>query len=392
MKFIKDRLHRFRRWPHFWLGVIVIVSAVLHLGLMWFPDELVLDEQYYIESARNYLDGGPLQQPEHPSLGKALITGGVWLFGDNQFGWRFLPAVFGVTAIIFFYLICGRIGLSPPATAIATALFAFENSVFLMSSVAMLDIFSISLMLGGFWAYLGRRYPLAAAILVLALLCKLTAAFGIIAVGLHWLFFRRDRLLTVAASGLAAYLGIMALIPLTEVILTGTWNNPLSRIGEIIFIPTTITFENSSHPSAVHPWQWVLTYQVMPFWWTPQYLSAINPTTWLLTLPAFAWTAWLGLKKRQNTAFFIAAWLFATLIIWIILGFITNRITYIFYFAPVAGGVILAIGYFIDRALEWGRERGRSRMVRRLIGIFVVVHLLFFLALSPFTGLWPVSA
>ncbi|MDV2989634.1 MAG: glycosyltransferase family 39 protein [Dehalogenimonas sp.] len=389
---MKEKLRSFRRWPHFWLAVIITVSALLHLGLMWFPNELVLDEQYYIEGARSYLEGGALQQPEHPSLGKAFITAGVWLFGDNQFGWRFMPVLFGLAAILFFYLICRELKLSPTVTNIVTALFAFENSAFLMASVAMLDIFSIALMLGGFWAYLGRRYPLAAAILVLALLCKLTAALGIVAVGLHWLFFRRDRLLTVAASGLVAYLGIMALIPLTEVVLTGTWNNPFTRIGEIIYIPTTITFENSSHPSAIHPWQWVLTYQVMPFWWTPQYISAINPTIWLATLPTFFFTAWLGLSKKQEAAYFAAAWIFTTLIVWIILGFITDRITYIFYFAPVAGGVALAIGVFMDKAVNWGQERGRGRLVTRLIAVFVIIHLLFFLALSPFTGLWPVSA
>lgn len=392
MSKLKERLNRFRRWPHFWLAVIIIVSALLHLGLMWFPNELVLDEQYYIEGARNYLEGGALEQPEHPSLGKAIITAGVWLFGDNQFGWRFMSIVFGLAAIPFFYLICRELKLSTLVTNVVTTLFAFENSVFLMASVAMLDIFSITLMLGGFWAYLARRYPQAVAFLALAMLCKMTAMFGIVAIGLHWLFFRRDRMLTLAASGLAAYAGLMLLIPGIEFILTGNWQSPLTRVGEIISIPTTITFETSSHPSAVHPWQWVLGYQVMPFWWTPQYLSAVNPTIWLLTLPAFFYTAWMGIRKKHEAAFFAAAWIFATLIVWIILGFITNRITYIFYFAPVAGGVALAIGVFMDKAINWGRERDRIRLVSRMITLFLVIHLLFFLALSPFTGLWPVSA
>ena len=165
MSKMKDRLRRFRRWPHFWLAVIIIVSALGHFGLMWFPDELVLDEQYYVEGARAYLEGGELQQPEHPPLGKAFITAGIWLFGDNQFGWRLMPIVFGLLAVFFFYLICRELKFSETVTNILTALFAFENSVFLMASVAMLDIFSIALMLGGFWAYLARKYPLAVAFL-----------------------------------------------------------------------------------------------------------------------------------------------------------------------------------------------------------------------------------
>ena len=155
--------------------------------------------------------------------------------------------------------------------------------------------------------------------------------------------------------------------------------------------PTTITFENSTHPSAVRPWQWILGYQVMPFWWSPQYISAVNPTVWALTIPAFCYTAWLGIRRKQETAFFAAAWILATLGVWLIAGFIFDRITYIFYFAPVVGGVIIALGVFLEKAIEWGRSRDRLKMVYRLITVFVVLHLLFFLALSPFTGLWPVT-
>jgi dolichyl-phosphate-mannose-protein mannosyltransferase len=448
-------IKRFTAWKHAWLAAVLIGSMILHLGLLWHPNELVLDEQYYVVAARDYLVQGDLHQPEHPPLAKLVITAGMHIFGDNPFGWRFFPALFGVGAIFFFYLILRQFPLSNAAVNIAVGLFAFENATFLMASVAMLDIFNITFMLAGFWAYLTRKYPLAVLFLLLSALCKLTGLFPIIAIALHWLVFRRDKVLILAVSGLAAYAGAILAVPGLEYILTGEWSNPFSRINHLFTVPGTITFENSSHPSALHPWQWVLGYYIMPFWWSPQYLSAVTPTVWAITLPGFFWTSWMVWRRRDETAFFAAAWIFATLIVWIILGAITDRITYIFYFVPIVGGVLLAFALFFDKAQAWTRgtapqsvqpvpedsvitdpdtatenddgpnlpayagtqvagkiltaqppevngttqpsKIGWWTLIRRRrlffigLGLFITIHLGFFLALSPFTNWWPTN-
>ncbi len=502
MSKLKTLLKRFVGWKHGWLAVLLIASMILHLGLLWHPKDLVLDEAYYIErGSRIYLVQGDLQQPEHPPLSKFFITAGMQIFGDNPFGWRIMSGVFGVGAIFFFYLILRQLKLSNAATNIATTLFAFENSTFLMASVGMLDIFNVTFMLAGFWAYLARRYPAAVAFLLLATLCKLTGLFGIIAIGLHWLVFRRDQAIKLAVYALIAYVAAILLVPGIEYILTGEWGNPLTRAAHLISVPGTITFANSTHPSALHPWQWVLGYHIMPFFWSPQYLAAVTPTVWALTLPVFVWTSWISrhnvlavfkrgklaadpgqedeTRRRQNeTAFFAAAWIFATLIVWIIVGFITDRITYIFYFVPIVGGVILGIALFMDKAMAWARigqprpvtgvevasvglaettapvsiegalpspesaptytpvaevpalpevvpaevqpapedilvgappvspsrptrrarlnawfhQRNRDKKLVYIgIGVFVILHLVFFLSLSPFTNWWPIT-
>jgi predicted membrane-bound dolichyl-phosphate-mannose-protein mannosyltransferase len=410
---MKQRLIKILSWKHAWLAAILLASFILHFALLWHPAEMVLDEVYYIEKgARIYLEQGDLQQAEHPPLSKFLITAGMVIFGDNPLGWRSMVGLFGLGAIFFFYLILRHFKLSNLTTNIATTLFAFENSTFLMASVAMLDIFNVTFMLAGFWAYLSRRYPLAVLFLMLSALCKLTGLFGIAAIGLHWLFFRRDLVLQLAISGLIAYVGAIGLVPVFEYFLTGEWSNPFTRVYVLFTVPGTITFANSSHPSALHPWEWVLEYHVMPFWWSPQYLSGVTGTVWISTLPIFAWTAWFGLRRRNEAAFFAAAWIFATLIVWIILGFITDRLTYIFYFVPIVGGVLLGLAVAMDQAIAWAkrprqllltmgdpprlgdrlrawaRRRNWRRTIYIFVGLFVIVHLGFFLAMSPFTDWW----
>ncbi|XUW99914.1 MAG: glycosyltransferase family 39 protein [Dehalogenimonas sp.] len=411
---IKTALKRFAGWKHAWLLTILIASMILHLGLMWFPKDLVLDEQYYVVSARDYLVQGVLHQPEHPPLGKIIITAGIQIFGDNQFGWRFMPALFGVGSIFFFYLILRRFNLSNLATNLATTVFAFENSIFTMASVAMLDIFNVFFMIAGLWAYLARKYPLAVLFLVMSTLVKLTGLLGIAIIGIHWLFFRRDKALQLAVFGLVAYVVAILAVPVMEFALTGEWSNPVNRAAQLFTIPATITFANSSHPSALHPWQWVLGYHVMPFWWTPQYMSVVTPTVWVATIPVFGWTSWLAWRRRNEAALFAAAWIFATLILWIIIGGITNRITYIFYFVPIVGGIILGLALFIDKVLEWAKRPrqlllsmdnkprfkdrfiawSRRRNWKKIIGmgivLFMVAHIILFWVFSPFNWLWPI--
>ncbi|PPD57524.1 phospholipid carrier-dependent glycosyltransferase [Dehalogenimonas etheniformans] len=411
---IKTALKRFAGWKHAWLLTILIASMILHLGLMWFPKDLVLDEQYYVVSARDYLVQGVLHQPEHPPLGKIIITAGMQIFGDNQFGWRFMPALFGVGSIFFFYLILRRLNLSNLATNLATTMFAFENSIFTMASVAMLDIFNVFFMIAGLWAYLARKYPLAVLFLVMSTLVKLTGLLGIAIIGIHWLFFRRDKALQLALSGLVAYVVAILAVPVMEFALTGEWSNPVNRAAQLFTIPATITFANSSHPSALHPWQWVLGYHVMPFWWTPQYMSAVTPTVWAATIPVFTWTSWQAWRRRNEAALFAAAWIFATLILWIIIGGITNRITYIFYFVPIVGGIILGLALFIDKALGWAKRPrqlllsmdnkprfkdrfiawSRRRNWKKIIGVgivlFMAAHVILFWVFSPFNWLWPI--
>jgi dolichyl-phosphate-mannose-protein mannosyltransferase len=196
--------------------------------------------------------------------------------------------------------------------------------------------------------------------------------------------------------------------------LTGDWSNPLTRAAQLFTIPATITFANSSHPSALHPWQWVLGYHIMPFQWTPQYMAAVTPTVWAATIPVFGWTTWLSWRRRNEAAVFGAAWIFATLILWIIIGGITNRITYIFYFVPIIGGIILGLALFIDKAIEWSkrprqlllklydkpkfkerfiawsRRRNWKKIVTVGLVLFMITHVILFWVFSPFNWLWPV--
>lgn len=148
--------------------VVAISITLLAFGLrfynMWFPNKVLFDETYYAKDAwgivvsgyeRNWAEGandrliqgdlsGMLDQPAyvvHPPLGKLLIGLGEWLFGMNSFGWRFMSVIFGSLLVLLTIRLARRLSRSTLIGGIAGVLLTFDGLAFVMSRVALLDIF-----------------------------------------------------------------------------------------------------------------------------------------------------------------------------------------------------------------------------------------------------------
>ena len=123
-----ETLKRVFGWLHRWdysvLCLMVLIIQVLHFSVIMQPNEPLFDEIHYIEDARIIIDGDGTQRLEHPPLGKLFIVAGMQLFGDNPFGWRFFPILFGAAGIVFMYLICRRLNLSKRVSYLAVFLLA----------------------------------------------------------------------------------------------------------------------------------------------------------------------------------------------------------------------------------------------------------------------------
>jgi 4-amino-4-deoxy-L-arabinose transferase-like glycosyltransferase len=169
--------------------VVILVLFALHLLVIAFPSKaLVFDEAFYVPAARDLLNG-VASNPEHPFLGKAWIALGIFLFGDNWFGWRIMTVIFSILALIVFYFIAKHF-LGDRLAVYSTALLGFEVIFFVHGSLALLEVPSIFFAFLGFWLYLkrGKRkflkipvfYWLAAITFGLSYLSKETAAFFII--------------------------------------------------------------------------------------------------------------------------------------------------------------------------------------------------------------------
>jgi dolichyl-phosphate-mannose-protein mannosyltransferase len=309
----------------------------------------------------------------------------IYFFDDNPWCWRFFPITFGIGTIVIFYFICRRLNMSNTAASIATFFLAFENMTFVQDSVAMLDVFYVFFMFAAFLLYLSRRYISAGIAVGLSALGKVLGALTMPVLILHWFFtrFRRSRwfALTVALSVITFALGLPAL----EAIITHHFANPVDRLKTLVDLSSSLTFANTTHPSLSRPWQWVFGYKVMPFWYNPNFISAISPSVWVLIVPAFGYMVYRAVR-RDEAGLFGSAWFFCTYVLWIPLSLITNRVSYPFYFYPSIGAVCLGIGMGITKLIDIFRARPSGKLKWTVLSIIILIflaHIASFIVMYP---------
>jgi dolichyl-phosphate-mannose-protein mannosyltransferase len=314
----------------------------------------------------------------------------IYVFDDNSVGWRFFPIVLGTAGIVLFYFICRKLNMSNRAASIAAFLLAFENMTFIQNSVAMLDVFPFFFMMAAFLLYLTRRYFSAGIAAGLSALSKLFGALAVPAMIIHWFFSRVNRSRWFAVTVALSAITFVVLLPVLEYVVTHDFENPLDRIKNMLSLTSSLTFETTTHPSMAEPWWWVLWYKTMPYSWSPNYISAISPSIFVLILPAFAYMIYRAVK-RDEAGLFGAAWFFSTYVLWIPLILITDRITYPFYFYPTIGAVCLGVGMGISQLIDIFKGRESGKLKWTILGVIVFIflaHIVSFMILFP---LFPIN-
>jgi len=427
-----ETLKRVFGWLHRWdysvLCLMVLIILVLHFSVIMQHNEPLFDEIHYVEDARIIIDGDGTQRLEHPPLGKLFFVAGMQLFGDNPFGWRFFPILFGAAGIVFMYLICRRLNLSKRVSYLAVFLLALENLSYTMGGIAMLDVFSLTFTLAAFWLYLKQRYILSGVAIGLSALCKLNGALAILVIGLHWLLTRgyidiqrllhslvrfltrREgaryffaRLLALVKNHwrlsllvAAAPFAFIALMPLFDYIIWGQWMNPYSQISRMLGDTGSIVFTPDypeANSIASRPWEWLLpiwygklhwAHFVLPYWWTPRFLGIISPTITVFVIPAMIYMTYRAAKGKMD-AVFPFAWFLGTYLIWIPASLITDRVTYLFYFYPTVGAVCIALAIAIFKLLDLARARGGKLrwFIAVLVPLYLLLHVYTFINLAP---------
>ena len=163
--------------------VITLVAFGLRAWNLGFPKAIMFDETFYAKDAYSLLQygyegswvgdndvmnqqfangvtdaltpGGELVA--HPPVGKWLIASGEWLFGVTPFGYRFASLIFG-TLLVFMTIRLGRrLSRSTLIGAIAGILLTFDGLSFVMSRIALLDIFQAFFIVAGVAAVVADR-------------------------------------------------------------------------------------------------------------------------------------------------------------------------------------------------------------------------------------------
>jgi len=137
----------------------------------------VFDEAHYIRAVRRMMSGDWGVNLEHPPLAKLLIMLGIYMLGDNPWGWRIFPAMSGAASIYLLGLIAYQLTRDEKISLAAAALYGLDITCFNLSTIAILEPTTLMFSLLGILFYLRKKRCLAGLSFGLALLSKLTAAF-----------------------------------------------------------------------------------------------------------------------------------------------------------------------------------------------------------------------
>jgi dolichyl-phosphate-mannose--protein O-mannosyl transferase len=139
-------------------GVLAIASLTFFLAGVNNPRQTYYDESQYVSSAQAFLTSAPNPNPEAPPLGKLLIATAMRAFGNNSFSWRATGALFGALTLVGTFL-WAYVLLQDYALALTAAMLTLLNNfLFVMSRIAMMDVFLVAFLI---WGLLGFTAVLA---------------------------------------------------------------------------------------------------------------------------------------------------------------------------------------------------------------------------------------
>ena len=399
--------------PLLLIGALVVRTIWLELP----RGSLIFDEAYYVNAARTILglvvapgahyDDSPAgldPNTEHPPLGKLLMALSMAVFGDNGIAWRIPSLIAGMTALGALVLIVRAAGETAWLAILAVGLLAFDNLTFVHGRIGTLDMMVLAPMLIGAWLALRDRWALAGLAMGVAILFKLTALYGVLAlllmVGLKLFEEWRERG-TVAPRSLRPAAAM--LLAFSVVAIGGLWvldsqvttfASPMDHYRRMLEYGANLrgpVVESGTCPGAdSSPMQWVfnqcqITYvrvdvtvragdDIVSSVPSVDVRGAMNPLLVAAIPFAILFAGWYAWRANNLLARWSVVWAAANYLPYLFLELFTERIMYLYYMLPVIPALAVATAILLrrgglPRVVTWG---------------FVVAYAVGFLAYFPF--------
>jgi predicted membrane-bound dolichyl-phosphate-mannose-protein mannosyltransferase len=325
-----------------------------------------------------------------------LIAASMKVLGDNAWGWRIFPIIFGSLALLAMYWLVRSARGNRWLALGAAALFAVDNLMLIQGRIALLDIFTVTFMLVSVALYLRDRPVLAGIALGVGLCTKLVALdvyFVILVLEAartllpprddvrSWLLRARERVvpvLTCFGVSAVAYLAVLYVLDLiaspiggpgTCATAPGGFHNPIEHTNFMLCYAGKLTNPTGPTGIASYPWQWLLNQVPINYYTVNTTVSAngqviatnpvisfqgeMNPAIIFLALPAFALALRNGWVDRDALSFTSVAWMLGTFLPFVVaaapLGPFGNRTSYLYYMVVALPGVFAAVATLFSR-------------------------------------------
>ena len=410
------------------IEILLFFLLIIGLGLKLYrldnPNSYYFDEIYYAFTAQEMAKGnragweightapqGFAYEWSHPHLGKELSAIGILIFGDNTFGWRFFQALFGGFGTLFIYLLGKELFLSKRAGLIAAFLFTFESFIFVLSRIAMVDIFLMSfILLASLFLVKYARTPKIAFLLLSGFFCGAAIsvkwsgiyALEFLAVSSFLLIFYREAYSEIGKKG-SFYFQFVKIIPKIFLVFV--------VIPFVVYLATYIPFflygnsfsdfislQNNMYGyhkglTATHPyqsswWKWPLLLRPVYLYLgsgkeESAHIYAIgNPFIWWSGCVFLILSVVQVIRKELPALAFVTLSVFAYWLPW---ALSPRKLVFLYHFLASLPFVILIIAYFLD--LLWSK----SYYGRAFVLVYLAIALGMFIYFYPILAAVPVS-
>ena len=400
------------------VGAIALFALLLRLLNLGTPKGFIFDEVYYVDGARDYLKYGVEvtgADPEfvvHPPVGKWLIALGIKIFGDNEFGWRFMGALLGSAMVILIALIAQRLFRNNFLTISASALIAMDGLALVHSRTALLDIYLSFFVLLATYCFVMRWHWWTGLALGLAVATKWSglyflALFAVIALYRIFTLNTGKELIKPTLKTSLQY----AVLP--TAIYFSSWTGWFSSSrgwardyssnvfasffhyhSQMLGFHTGLV---EKHSYQANPWSWLVMGRPTSFYYqSPKTCGADNcaqevlalgtPFLWWLGVIALAvvfgfWIRSLAQKRYEPSLNIIVVGMTAGYLPWF---FFQERTVFSFYAIIFQPFLILSIIYCAYVALLHFKKSRNTYIFIGVVGIVIFSNFIYFLPL--FTG------
>ncbi|WP_369027236.1 phospholipid carrier-dependent glycosyltransferase [Qipengyuania sp. RANM35] len=374
------------RDPLGWSAAITLAFWLLCLPFLTAVTKPYFDEVHYLPAARELLALGEFTNREHPLVGKELIAAGIWLFGDNPWGWRLIPTLFGALALFANMRAMWFGTTSRFATIAYGVLLASGFHLFVHARIAMLDIFYLAFLSVAAWQFAaamrqpeqGRwRLAIMGVALGLAMGSKWNAVVVAMLPGLVFLVARftagRRRLLLsrrgapvpgITLVEAALWLGAVPVLVYAATFAPGFWFK-INPITEGLVFHHRFMLDLQEQVLSPHPYQstwpeWVINWRAI--WYLYEPVDGIqrgiiligNPLTMLLGLPALLWCLWAALLRRNHAALGAVLVYVSSLGFWI---FAAKAVQFYYHYTLPSMALLAALALACDALWQKGRRK-----------------------------------